>query len=287
MRIAISGASGFIGQHVVKQLQSSGVDVIAISRQARQKNSGPTVTPINMDISCPPENPFDAMGRPDALIHLAWGGLPNYQSDHHVNVELPTQLAFLESCINGGLKKLIVTGSCYEYGLASGELSEDTPTRPCTRYGLAKNMLRQALFDLRCKHEFDLAWLRLFYLYGSGQAKQSLFGALHSAIQSGSKVFDMSGGEQLRDFLPVDEAARLIAEVAQTEHMDGIYNVCSSTPVAVKDLARLWVEASGAEIILNLGKLPYSAHETMGFWGNRQKLDTLLGSQRPSNQTKN
>lgn len=277
MRIAVSGANGFIGQHVIHELQSREVDVVVISRSPEWPISQSTViTSIRMDVSHPPRSPFDVMGRPDALIHLAWDGLPNYQSSHHVETELPSQLAFLTSCIESGLKKLIVAGTCYEYGLATGELTEDIPTRPCTQYGLAKDLLRKALFNLRMEHEIDLAWLRLFYLYGKGQAKQSLYHALNSAIESGAMTFDMSGGEQLRDFLPVQEAARLIVAVARKDGADGVFNVCSGEPVAVKDIVQSWLDASNSLIELNLGKIPYSVNEPMAFWGSRRKLDALL-----------
>ena len=135
-----------------------------------------------MDITNPPRDPFDAMGSPNTLIHLAWGGLPNYQSSHHVVNEFRAQLAFLTSCVKHGLKRLVVTGTCYEYGLACGELGEDTPTQPCTQYGIAKDMLRKALFALHREYDFELCWLRLFYLCGDGQSERSLYSSFHAAL---------------------------------------------------------------------------------------------------------
>lgn len=279
MRVAVSGASGFIGLHVLRELHSRGLDAIALTRSAGGRRLQPGVSQwVEMDTAHPSPNPFDTMGRPDLLIHLAWGGLPNYQSGHHVDVELPSQLAFLTACIEGGLKKLVVTGTCYEYGLASGELAEDAPTHPCTRYGSAKDVLRKALFALRQEHEFDLAWLRLFYLYGEGQSEKSLYRALHAAIDRGDKTFDMSSGEQLRDFLPINEAARIIVEIALREDISGIFNVCSGRPTTVRQMVETWIVASRAKIKMNLGQIPYSPNEPMAFWGSRRKLDNVLGT---------
>jgi dTDP-6-deoxy-L-talose 4-dehydrogenase (NAD+) len=279
MRVAVSGASGFIGQYVLRELQSCGLNTIALAHSTIRHSSQSKASKwVVMDIANPPSNPFEAMGSPDALIHLAWSGLPNYQSRHHLEVELPAQLAFLTSCVRNGLKRLVVTGTCYEYGLASGELAEDAPTQPCTQYGLAKDRLRKSLFGLRVQYGLDLAWLRLFYLYGDGQSEKSLYRMLHAAIDQGAKTFDMSGGEQLRDFLPAHEAARLIVEIVQRKNINGIFNVCSGNPIAVRELVQSWIEASGAKITMNLGRLPYSPSEPMAFWGAREKLDAIVGS---------
>lgn len=278
MRIAVSGATGFIGRYVLRELQARAIKSIALTRSTAHATmlSGPSEWVV-MDIANPPPNPFAAMGSPDVLIHLAWSGLPNYQSSHHMEVELPAQLAFLTSCVRSGLKRLVVTGTCYEYGLAPGELVEDNPTHPCTQYGQAKDMLRKALFGLRVHDGLDLTWLRLFYLYGEGQSEKSIYRMLHAAIDRGAKTFDMSGGEQLRDFLPAHEAARLIVEIALREKINGIFNICSGKPIAVRDIVQSWIEASGAKITMNLGQIPYSPNESMAFWGGRKKLDSIVG----------
>lgn len=277
MRIAVSGASGFIGQHVLRELHSRGLHAVALTRSGSDQHPQPGVSRwIECDIVNTPANPFEAMGSPDVLIHLAWGGLPHYQSSHHVNVELPAQLAFLSACVRGGLRRLVVTGTCYEYGLAEGELAEDAATQPCTQYGIAKDRLRQVLATLSQERGFDLAWLRLFYLYGDGQSEKSLYSSLHAAIKRGDKTFDMSGGEQIRDFLPIQAATRDIVDIALREDATGIFNVCSGKPITVRDMVESWIAPSLTTITLNLGRIPYSANEPMAFWGSRRKLDHAL-----------
>lgn len=277
MRIAVSGASGFIGRHVLRELHARGLDAVALTRSSSDRHPQPGVRQwLELDIAQPPSNPFEAMGQPDVLIHLAWDGLPNYQSSHHVEIELPAQLAFLTKCIEGGLKRLVVTGTCYEYGLASGELAEDSPTHPCTQYGIAKDRLREALLVLSQKLEFNMTWLRLFYLFGEGQSEKSLYRSLHAAIERDDKAFDMSGGEQVRDFLPIQVASRIIVDLALHENAAGTFNVCSGDPVTVRHMVEAWIAASHAAITLNLGRIPYSPNEPMAFWGSRRKLEHTL-----------
>jgi dTDP-6-deoxy-L-talose 4-dehydrogenase (NAD+) len=88
----------------------------------------------------------------------------------------------------------------------------------------------------------------------------------------------MSGGEQQRDYLPVEEAARYLVELATNGRDNGVVNVCSGTPVTVRDLVESTVRARGAELRLNLGRLPYPDYEPMVFWGDRTRLDRLVGT---------
>lgn len=279
MRVAITGASGFVGQHVLHELQSRDLDIVVTSRSsvtALVANARTEV--VSMNITEDLTDPFGAMGAPDVLIHLAWGGLPNYQSPAHVECELPAQKRFLAKCLVSGLKRLVVTGTCFEYGKTTGELTEESPTRPCTQYGLAKNMLRQYLEEQRSLHPFQLMWLRLFYLYGQGQSKNSLYSLLNDAIRRNDAAFDMSGGEQIRDFLPIKEVARIIADIALISVDAGIVNVCSGKPMTVRDIVKTWITENNSAIAMNLGRIPYSEIEPMSLWGSREKLDSVLGA---------
>ena len=209
-------------------------------------------------------------------MHLAWGGLPNYSSPHHLEQELPLQRSFLEGLLGAGLPSLTVTGTCLEYGMQSGALREDLPTAPVTAYGRAKDELRAHLEQLHQSRPFNLTWARLFYLHGEGQAPGSLVPQLEAAIARGDATFDMSGGEQLRDYLPVDEAAGYLVDLALNGEDNGVVNVCSGIPVSVRQLAEEVVARHGSSIRLNLGHFPYPDYEPMAFWGDRGKLDRAL-----------
>jgi len=279
MRVAITGASGFIGRHVLRELQSRDLDIVVASRtSARAYLESTRTESVLMDIAHELPDPYQLMGAPDVLIHLAWGGLPNYQSRAHVETELPAQLRFLEACLASGLKRLTLTGTCFEYGQTSGEISEDSQTEPCTQYGAAKDELRRHLEKFKSRYPYQLAWLRLFYLYGPGQSKNSLYSSLMDAIQRGDSEFDMSGGEQIRDFMPIQEAARTIVDLALSPIDAGVVNVCSGSPTTVRKLVEAWIAERHSSITMNLGRMPYSEIEPMSFWGSRKKLDAVLGA---------
>lgn len=275
MRVAVTGATGFIGKHVLAELARHAVEVVSVVRPSAA--ASPLGSVVQIDLHSAPSNAFELMGRPDVLIHLGWSGLPNYKSLHHFEQELPAQYQFLKGLIESGLKNLVVTGTCFEYGMQSGALSEDLETRPSNPYGFAKDMLRRQLGFLKEIHPFALTWARLFYLYGEGQADSSLLPQLTKAVERGDKVFNMSGGEQLRDYLPIAEVARRLVALALAKQDVGIVNVCSGQPISIRRLVEEWIKDNAWTIKLNLGHYPYPDYEPMAFWGEVQKYCSVFG----------
>ena len=276
MKVAVTGATGFIGRHVLAELEARSVETIALARLATAKPmEHASSRVVQLDLHDAPSNAFELMGRPDVLIHLAWSGLPNYKSLHHFEQELPAQYRFLKSLVESGLQNIVVAGTCFEYGMRSGALSEDVTPHPSNPYGFAKDALRCQLEYLKSALPFDLTWARLFYLYGEGQAESSLLPQLRQAAERGDPVFNMSGGEQLRDYLPVTEVARSLVSLALAKKDMGVVNVCSGTPISVRKLVEDLIKKNGWSITLNLGHYPYPDYEPMAFWGDRRKLDSL------------
>ena len=278
MKVAVTGATGFIGRHVLAELEARSVESIALVRPSTTKSLGYSKSRVvQIDLHNAPPNAFELMGCPDVLIHLAWSGLPNYKSLHHFEQELPTQYRFLKDLIGSGLQSLVVAGTCFEYGMQSGPLSEDIAPRPSNPYGFAKDALRCQLEYLKATHPFQLTWARLFYLYGEGQAENSLLPQLKTAVERGDPVFNMSGGEQLRDYLPVAEVARHLVSLGLAKKDIGAVNVCAGNPISVRKLVEGWIQENDWLIRPNLGYYPYPDHEPMAFWGNAGKLSTLIG----------
>ncbi|SCY87097.1 NAD-dependent epimerase/dehydratase family protein [Desulfoluna spongiiphila] len=278
MKILVTGATGFIGRYVINELKNYDCEIVATARRTENLpehliDNG--ISYIPCDISEDRTDFFNYLSKPDILIHLAWDGLPNYKGLFHYETNLPVHYNFLKKMIQGGLRHLVVAGTCFEYGMQSGCLSETLSTEPANPYGLAKDVLRKFLEQLACEHPFVFQWVRLFYMYGEGQSKTSLLSQLDKAIDNGDEVFNMSGGEQIRDYLPVEKVARIIVKISLQNKINGIVNCCSGKPVTIRKLVEDHVRNTGEKINLNLGYYPYPDYEPFAFWGDNSKLRTV------------
>jgi dTDP-6-deoxy-L-talose 4-dehydrogenase (NAD+) len=190
----------------------------------------------------------------------------------HLETTLPAECAFLKGLVTSGIGHVLVSGTCFEYGLRNGCIDETTPPEPVTPYGVAKNTLRCYLEALQSIHPFRLQWARLFYLFGPGQNPKSLLSQLDAAIDRRDAVFAMSGGEQLRDYLPVERVAAHLVDLLEHPGFEGIINVCSGSPVSVRRLVEERIAERGASMEPKLGHYPYPDYEPMAFWGDAGKL---------------
>ncbi len=276
--IAVTGASGFLGRYVLAFLAGRDIDIVATARTVPDDEGRDGVCWVALDIHHPPADPFEALGRPDVLLHLAWGGLPDYRGAAHLEAELPAQFAFLKAMVDGGLKSMTVTGTCLEYGMQSGQLCEAAPCEPILPYPQAKLELLRKLEALKAQNPFSLTWARLFYMFGEGQQTNSLYSGFNAARRRGEQHFDMSGGQQLRDFLPVGDVADYLCRLALSADGQGLFNVCSGMPVKIEELVRGWAEDKKWDAELRLGVFDYPDYEPMAFWGDNSRLKEVLGS---------
>ena len=280
MKVLVTGVTGFIGSYVVKELLKRQRHVIATSRnldKARSYEWFSQVEYISCDLNVDQKNFFHFFQQPNLLIHLAWEGLPNYKDLFHLEKNLFSNYRFLKNMIEHGLKSLVVTGTCFEYGMQSGTLSEDMETKPDNPYGLAKDTFRKFLEQLQKKIDFELKWVRLFYMYGKGQSPKAILSQLDRAFENGETTFKMSGGEQLRDYLPVEKVAEYIVKIAMQNKEHGIINCCSGTPISIRKLVEDYLEKKQKSIHLKLGYYPYPDYEPMAFWGDIEKLKKAIG----------
>ncbi len=283
MKVLVTGATGFVGRHLVAALLARGCEVRAVARNPETAQGMPWINDvefISADIHVPDLDVAALVKGIDALAHLAWPGLPNYRALFHFEHNLMADYRFIKSAVEAGVQQVLVTGTCFEYGMQNGPLSESTEPQPCNPYGLAKHTLHLFLQNLQQQQPFTLQWARLFYLHGEGQNPNSLLAALDRAIDNGEPTFNMSAGEQLRDFLAIEMAAENLAAIVHKRDFNGVINCASGQPVSVRTLVEKRLRERGASMDLNLGHYPYPTHEPLAFWAVVDRLQQLLEAQR-------
>ena len=138
--------------------------------------------------------------------------------------------------------------------MSAGALSNCTPLNPLTPYAAAKAALYMGLSQWFPEQSVEFAWCRLFYLYGAGEDERRLVPFIHKHLARGEAV-NLTNGKQIRDFLDVSEAGKIIADVA-LRVQGGPINVCSGVPITVRQLAEQIADTYGRRDLLRFGVRP-------------------------------
>jgi len=177
--------------------------------------------------------------------------------------------------VEAGLQRLVVAGTCYEYGLQDGPLREDQFTDPVNCYAIAKDSLRRVIASRYTQQGLQWCWARIFHPFGQGQNPNSLLPSLLKALETGEESFPMGSGRQLRDFIDVQEVARQLLTLAMHQDAAGIYNLGSGMPRSVLEMAEEAVEAHGGSIWLKRGVCQDRSDEPLAFWAHMNKFQAL------------
>jgi len=258
--ILLTGAAGFVGRQVLQALVERKCRVRAVTRDGKQDRLARS-TAVEKVVSSPDifaESGswwVDACRGIDTVIHVAWYAEPGQYLQSPKNQDcLAGTLRLAQGAIDAKVRRFVGIGTCFEYDLAAGHLKIDTPLKPTTPYAQAKADVFTALSDLLPRHGIEFLWCRLFYLYGEGEDERRLVPYLRARLKAGEPA-ELSSGTQIRDFLDVREAGRMIAEAALGS-VRGPVNVCSGTPVTVRALAEQIADEYGRRDLLRFGARP-------------------------------
>ena len=273
MRVAVTGAGGYMGRYVVRELLSRAHKVTAVDLHYKEVDSRAEFSDVK--IFSGEKDIYAQLGKPDLCIHLAWQDGFIHNSPKHME-NLSDHFIFLKNMIEGGCKNIAVMGTMHEVGFWEGCVKADTPCRPLSLYGVAKNALRQSLLLLGQNRDVNVYWLRAFYIMGDDTRNSSIFTKLLEAQEIGKKEFPFTTGENQYDFITIKELARQIVAASTQSKYTGIINVCSGKPVSLKDKVNAFIEEKGLDIRLQYGAFPERPYDSKIIYGDNTIIQKIL-----------
>ena len=272
MKILVTGANGYLGSGIVKEILDRGNDVIAADFKTDRVDDRAKKVECNLfDI----EDPYNYFGKPDVLLHLAWrDGFVHY-SDAHID-DLPKHYHFIKKMVESGIERVAVMGSMHEVGFFEGSINENTPCHPITPYGIAKNTLHE-LCDMLCKKNgVKLQWLRGYYIVGNTPYGNSIFSKLYAAANEGKEKFPFTMGQNQYDFVDYPDFCTDVAAAVSQKEVLGTIEVASGHPEKLADRVERFRQNNKLNIMLESGSFPTPPYDSKAIWGISQKIDKIL-----------
>jgi UDP-glucose 4-epimerase len=254
MRVLLTGASGFLGRRVAELLIGGGHDVVSIGRSTPDPSSASRAHHIAADLTDATEVQHAARtaGEVDSIIHLA-GLVPRNAGEDEATSAFAANVmgsVHLFSAFGRQGQANVFASSAEVYGLPDGHLpiQEDTETRPLSWYGASKVAAEVYCRTLERHEQMRIAILRFTVLYGTGDLIQrAIPNFVGSAVRH--EPIQIFGGEELRDYLHVDDAA-LAVMLAWQGRLSGTFNVGSGIGVSVRDAADAVLRLAGGRSAL-------------------------------------
>lgn len=259
-KFLLTGATGFVGRQILKNLLDKRYEVRVIVRKNKEtflKEKNLKIETITTDDLFQESIAWwkNQCKGIDTIIHTAWYVEPGKYLKSLKNVDcLIGSLNLAKGAIQAGIKRFVGIGTCFEYDLSYGDLSINTPLKPTTPYAAAKAGLYTFLSQLLSSHSVEFAWCRLFYLYGEGEDERRLVPYVHKQLSLGKKV-ELTSGEQIRDFLDVVKTGKLIVDEAMGGK-NGPINICSGIPISIRQLVEKIADEYGRRDLLVFGARP-------------------------------
>ena len=271
MRVLVTGANGYVGKGVVKQLLSDGIEVVATDILNEYELNCEYISTDIFEVC----NPYTFFGEPDILLHLAWRDGFKHNSYSHI-YDLPNHFNFINNMCESGIKRICIMGSVHEIGFYEGCVNENTPTEPQSFYGVAKNALRK-LSELCAKsNNVYFQWIRGYYIVGNTHAGCSIFSKITEAEEKGQASFPFTDGKNQFDFISYDQFCEQVAATVEQEDILGIINCCSGYPERIGERVEQFISESGYRIKLDYGTFPSRPYDSKAIWGDNKKICKIM-----------
>jgi nucleoside-diphosphate-sugar epimerase len=273
-RVLLTGATGFVGRQALNAFADAGHEVHAVARRRGPERDGVAWHEGDLLES------VDIVGevRPEVLVHLAWYAAHGSFWTSLENVRwVESSLSLLRAFAESGGRRAVVAGTCAEYhwGGESNLSERDSALGPSTLYGICKDALRRIAEAQAAGSSFELAWARLFFLYGPHEDPARLVPGVVRALLAGERAATTSG-DQVRDFMHVHDVADALVALVRSG-VTGPVNVASGEPASVADIVEELGALTGAAELIDRGARPTPPGEAARIVADVDRLEREVG----------
>jgi nucleoside-diphosphate-sugar epimerase len=262
-RVLVTGATGFVGRHVVQPLEGLGFEVCGAGSGDDLLTSGAARRLLGK-------------AKPSYLIHLAWASSAARMRSVEENAAWQqASVDLFEAFADVGGTRAVFAGTCAEYDWSHERLVEDeTPLKPRTPYGTSKNATREAVSAMAATRGVSVAWARLFFLYGPHEPRGRLVSDLCESLLAEREI-ELTAGLQERDYMHVEDAGAALAALLASD-FSGAINVATGSAASVRSIAIKLAGLTKGERFLQFGRRPSPPDDPPRLVGDTTRLKREL-----------
>ena len=281
MRIAVTGATSFIGSAFIKAAAAKGHSIAAVVRRSSPKAAElramehVTVSELDMEEY---DRLGETVGETDCFVHFAWNGTRGAQRADEAlqKSSYENSMAAVRSVIAAGCRKVVTAGSQAEYGNVHDMITEDTECRPNTMYGTYKLRFFTEAQALCREKGIKLVEPRFFSLYGPGDFEGTLIMSMIRKMKN-NEPCDLTECVQMWDFLYVSDAVEAVLRLCEKDSAEGVYNLGSGDVRQLRDYVEEFYSIIGSSSELHYGAVPYPPTGMVSIYPSVEKTKAEAG----------
>jgi UDP-glucose 4-epimerase len=272
MKILITGASGFLGSWIVREL-SDNFEVHAVIRLDSDAYRIQTISGIEVKrLTHEDLLRYIRDWRPEAIIATDWWGVGSeFRNDQRQFENISRQIDIANSSVQNDVKVFIGVGSQAELGPISGTIRETAIDNPTTLYGSAKCQSRMRLEEIFYQTNCRFVWMRVFSTYGAMDQGTWFIPDLIQTLSSG-KIMNMTLGAQVWSYLHAFDAAKAFRVALENPDISGIVNLGNESNTTIRDVALEVQNILGLDNLISFGSIPYRKDQVMSLMPDCEKL---------------
>lgn len=275
-KILVTGGKGFLGTLLCEMLQKHNANVYCIDTMNCLQPQEYCVDITDKIAIC--ECIQDI--QPDIVFHLAamldrGNELSGFEIIHRVNYQGTINL--LHALQNTTCENFIFTSTSEIYGGNQAPFTEDMIPQPTSSYSITKALAEHAIRYFSKVNNSNYTILRLFNFYGKDMPQNFFIPQMLKQLQH-ADVFEMTHGEQTRDFLHIHDVIQaLMLAASNPKALNQTFNVCSGSSILLREFVLTCKKALNSSCQIKFGAIPYRKNEIWNMVGNNSKISTMLG----------